>query len=136
MTENQRTPPAPNVWPTLSYDDARAALDFLVRAFGFEERCVYPEHVDPTRVAHAELSWPPGGGVMLSSAPRPDDWPDVRGRGSTYCVTDEVDAVFARAVAAGAKVLREPRDEDYGGRDCVVADPEGNMWSFGTYRGQ
>ncbi len=136
MTENQKTSPAPNVWPTLSYDDALAAIEFLTEAFGFESRAVHTDPDDVSNVVHAELAWPPGGGVMLGSAPRPDGWPDVRGRGSTYCVTDEVDAVFKRAIAAGAKVLREPRDEDYGGRDFVVLDPEGNMWSFGSYPGE
>lgn len=128
--------PPTMVWPTLSYDDAHAAIAFLTTAFGFEPREVHTDPEDPANVVHAELSWPPGGAVMLGSAPRPDGWPDVRGRGSTYCVSGEVDPLFARAVAAGARVLREPRDEEYGGRDFVVLDPEGNMWSFGTYRGQ
>ena len=41
--------------------------------------------------------------------------------------------VFARAKAAGAKILEEPTDRDYGSRDFICADPEGNIWSFGTY---
>lgn len=126
---------ATKVWPTLCYDDALAAIDFLTAAFGFTRTAVYTDEGDPKNVVHAELAWPSGGAVMLGSAPRPEGWPDVRGHGSTYCVTDEVDALFERAVAAGATVLREPRDEDYGGRDFVVLDPEGNMWSFGTYGG-
>jgi uncharacterized glyoxalase superfamily protein PhnB len=50
-------------------------------------------------------------------------------------VTDEPDALFARARAAGAEAISEPSDTDYGSRDFAVRDPEGNRWSFGTYRG-
>ncbi|WP_433497244.1 VOC family protein [Sphaerimonospora sp. CA-214678] len=53
-----------------------------------------------------------------------------------YVVTDDPDGIFARATAAGAAVVREPADTDYGSRDFVVRDPEGNHWSFGTYRGE
>ena len=58
-----QTPP-PQVWPTLVARDGRALIKFLVDAFGFEETAVYGEgdHVD-----HAELAWPPGGGVMMGS---------------------------------------------------------------------
>jgi uncharacterized glyoxalase superfamily protein PhnB len=51
-------------------------------------------------------------------------------------VTDDPDAVYERALAAGATVLRQIRDEDYGGRGFTVQDPEGNQWSFGSYRGE
>jgi uncharacterized glyoxalase superfamily protein PhnB len=137
--QDQSSAPAPNVWHSLSYDDAPAAIEFLNSAFGFITLAVYSQDDDPTKVVHAELSWPPGGGIMLGSAPRPDGWPDIRGRGSAYCVVEEgadLDGLYERAVAAGAKVLREPTDGHSGGRDCVLLDPEGNQWSFGTYRGQ
>jgi uncharacterized glyoxalase superfamily protein PhnB len=130
--------PAPQVWPTLRARDARALIKFLVDAFGFEEVVVYG---DGDRVDHAELSWPPGGGLMLGSAPTPagdtgeDAWPLRPGTFGCYVVTDEPDALFARATAAGATVLRELNDTDYGSRDFAVRDPEGNHWSFGTYRG-
>ncbi len=133
----RRTPP-PMVWPTLSYHDAPRAIEFLAAAFGFVATGVYLDEKDPSNVMHAELAWPAGGGVMLGSAPRPEGWTDPVGHGATYCVTwtrEEVDQVFARAVAAGAKVVREPADQDYGGRSCVVADFEDNHWSFGDYRG-
>jgi uncharacterized glyoxalase superfamily protein PhnB len=74
--------------------------------------------------------------VMLGSH-RPDSplAPIPPGVGSVYIVAEDVDALFARATAAGAKVLRELADTDYGSRDFVVADPEGVIWSFGTYAG-
>jgi uncharacterized glyoxalase superfamily protein PhnB len=51
-------------------------------------------------------------------------------------VTDDPDGLFARATAAGAEVLAGLHDTDYGSRDFAVRDPEGNRWSFGTYRGE
>jgi uncharacterized glyoxalase superfamily protein PhnB len=138
-TTTAATTPRPMVWPTLSYRDAPRAIDFLVDAFGFVKSGVYLDEDDPANVMHAELRWPPGGGVMLGSAPRPEGWTDPQGHGSTYCVTEsdrDVDAVYERALAAGATSVREPRDEDYGGRTCVVADFENNHWSFGSYRGE
>lgn len=122
------------VWPTLRYRDARAAIDFLIEAFGFEDAAV---HGEGDLVAHAELRWPTGGGVMLGSAREDSAIADLPpGVGSVYIVVDEVDALFARATAAGATVVREPVDEDYGGRDFVVRDPEGVFWCFGTYPGE
>ena len=128
--------PAPMVWPCLNYKDAPAAIRFLTDAFGFEETLVVPGEGEGD-VLHAELRWPAGGGVMLGSAGR-DESPFSQlptGAVSLYAVTDEPDALFARATAAGAEVVRELRDEDYGSRGFTVRDPEGNLWSFGTYRG-
>lgn len=128
----------PMIWPTLSYRDARAAIAFLRDAFGFEERCAYARDDDPSVVEHAELRWPPGGGVMLGTAGK-DDGPfgsRVPGNDAVYVVCDDPDGLFARATAAGAAVVRGLADEDYGSRGFTVRDPEGNLWSFGTYRGE
>ena len=124
-----------SVWPTLVYADAPAALRFLSEAFGFEEARVVPGGGEGV-VAHAELRWPLGGGVMLGSV-RSDGLLGEQHAGvtSVYVVTDEPDALFTRATAAGAEVVRELRDEDFGSRSFTVKDPEGNLWSFGTYRG-
>jgi uncharacterized glyoxalase superfamily protein PhnB len=132
MTDN--TPP-PHVYPTLRARDARGLIRFLVDAFGFEETAVFGEG---DRVDHAQLSWPLGGGIMLGSVrDTPDDaWRLEPGTCGAYVVTDDPDALYARAVAAGAKVIREPQDTGYGSREFVVLDPEGNRWSFGTYRGE
>jgi uncharacterized glyoxalase superfamily protein PhnB len=51
-------------------------------------------------------------------------------------VTDDPDALHARAVIAGAQITAAPHDTDYGSRDFAARDPEGNRWSFGTYRGE
>lgn len=133
------TTPPPQVWPTLRARDARALIRFLADAFGFTETVVYGEgdHVD-----HAQLSWPPGGGIMLGSARESDragagadHWPLQPGTFGAYVVTDEPDKLFARATAAGATVLSGLHDTDYGSRDFAVLDPEGNHWYFGTYPG-
>jgi uncharacterized glyoxalase superfamily protein PhnB len=127
--------PAPQVWPTLRARDARTLIRFLVDAFGFEETAVYGKG---DTVDHAELSWPPGGGIMLGSvrdSDADDNWTLAPGSFGAYVVTDEPEALFARATAAGAEVLTGLHDTDYGSRDFAVRDPEGNRWSFGTYPG-
>jgi uncharacterized glyoxalase superfamily protein PhnB len=127
--------PPPQVWPTLRAHDARALIAFLVDAFGFEETVVYG---DGARVDHAQLSWPLGGGIMLGShRDDPDDpWALRPGTSGAYVVTDNPDALHERAAAAGAEITRKPFDTDYGSRDFAARDPEGNLWSFGTYRGE
>ena len=137
MTTPPDAPP-PTVWPTLRARDARALIRFLVEAFGFEEVVVYGDPDDGDTVVHAELSWPLGGGVMLGSV-RDDPgnpWNLTPGTTGCYVVTDDPDGLHARAVAAGAQVLQELHDTDHGSRDFAVRDPEGNLWSFGTYRGE
>jgi len=124
--------PPPQVWPTLSARDARALIKFLVGAFGFEETVVYGEGDE---VNHAELAWPPGGGVMLGSQKPGGPEQMTPGTFSAYVVCDDPDSLFKRAVESGATVVTGLHDTDYGSRDFAVLDPEGNRWSFGTYRG-
>ena len=123
------------VWPTLRYRDANSAIAFLLEAFGFEEAAVYRSD-DGTVVDHAELRWPEGGGVMLGSA-RPDsgltELPP--GVGAIYVAVTDPDALYERAKAHGATITREMRDEEYGSRGFQARDPEGVIWSFGTYAG-
>jgi uncharacterized glyoxalase superfamily protein PhnB len=117
------------VWPSLRAKDARALIKFLIDAFGFEETVVYG---DGDRVDHAQLDWPEGGGIMLGSTRDAD----LTGKSSVYIVTTSPDALHARAKAAGAEIVMELTDTDYGSRDFVARDPEGNRWSFGTYPGE
>ena len=130
---------SPMLWQTLAYRDARAALRFLVDGLGFTEQAVYADPGDPSVVAHAELRWPPGGGVMLGPFREGSPGPQHPGAASTYLVTEtdaDVDRVHDRAVAHGGASVQEPEDMDYGGRGATVADPEGNRWSIGSYRGE
>jgi uncharacterized glyoxalase superfamily protein PhnB len=128
--------PPPTVWPALRARDARALIRFLVDVLGFRETVVYGEG---DQVEHAQLAWPLGGGIMLGSAREssPDDnWPVQPGAFGCYVVTDDPDGLYSRAKAAGADIIIELHDTDYGSRDFAVRDPEGNRWSFGTYRGE
>lgn len=129
--------PAPTVWPCLNYADAHAAIAFAVDVLGFEQRAAYTDDTDDSVIVHAELRWPEGGGVMLGTAQRPDsEFSQMpTGAASVYVVTDDPRVVHDRVVAAGATLVRELREEDYGSLGFSVRDAEGNIWSFGTYRG-
>jgi len=129
MTDNI---PAPQVWPTLRARDARALMRFLVDVVGFDETAVYGEG---DVVHHAQLSWPLGGGIMLGSV-RDDAWALQPGTFGAYVVADDIDGLYQRVTAAGAEIIRKPDDTDYGSREFALRDPEGNLWSFGTYRGE
>lgn len=129
------------VWPTLGYRDARAAIGFLVTALGFQEVVVYDGET-PEEVRHAELRGPGGGIVTLHSAePNGDSVADLaehsarHGGYPAYSIhigTDEPDALFARAIAAGAQVVRDLGNSPLGTRGFIVRDPEGLHWSVGT----
>ncbi|MGW0532877.1 VOC family protein [Streptomyces sp. NPDC003032] len=127
----------PAVWPALQAQDAPALIDFLVGTVGFLRTAV---HEDGDRVAHAQLDWPEGGGIMLGSYdPESSAGADTCGEPGTsgaYVVTDQVDALYARLTAAGVKIIGEIEDKPYGSREFGIADPEGNRWFFGTYRGE
>lgn len=140
MSTDVKTPP-PQIWPTLLARDARAMIDFYVRAFGFVEVVAYTD--DAGKIVHAELAWPPGGGLMMGQereSPTQDDGHRSLPPGSFggYVVARDaahVDEIHARGQAAGASVVNAPYDTDYGSHDCTLLDPEGNRWQFGTYRG-
>jgi uncharacterized glyoxalase superfamily protein PhnB len=125
------------VIPALQYNDAKAAIEFLCMAFGFAKNAVY-EETDGS-VAHAQLVHG-NGMIMLGSAKDTEYGRLLRRPGevggvtmSVYVVVEDADAHFARAKAAGAEITREPETQDYGGRDYTCKDPEGNVWTFGTY---
>jgi len=126
------------VIPALRYRNAPAAIDWLCQVFGFTRHAVYA-NPDGT-IAHAELALG-GGMIMLGSAKddensqrfsSPDELDGVETRGA-YIVVADADAVHARAVAAGATILRPLQKTDYGSREFAVKDPEGHSWSVGTY---
>ncbi|GGK47891.1 VOC family protein [Nocardia camponoti] len=123
------------VWPCLAFADARAVSAYLKSTFGFEEIAVYARPDDESVVEHGELRWPEGGGIMFGSSGRDESEFGKRptGGASIYLVTAKPDELYARATQAGARIVRDLRDEDYGSRGFTAADPEGNLWSFGTY---
>jgi len=133
MAESRST-----VIPALRYCNAPAAIDWLCSVFGFARHAV---HTMPDgSVAHAELTL--GGGMIMLGSARDDEY----GRGfkapgelggvetrSSYIVATDVDAIYARAQAAAAVVVRPLKDTGYGSREFTVKDPEGHSWSVGTY---
>jgi len=124
---------SPSIYPSLLYADAKAAIRQLTEAFGFTELAVY-EGEDGS-VMHAELVQG-NGAVMLGSKGRGgrfDEAMKSAGPAGVYIVVDDVDAHHRRAVEHGAEILMPPTDQDYGSRDYMTRDAEGNIWSFGTY---
>lgn len=124
---------------SLRYRNALAGIDWLVRAFGFEKKAVYIGPNDT--VAHAELTFG-SGMVMLGSVSKEGDYAklmvqpdeiDFRETKGIYVVVPDADAVYATAKAAGAEMVMDIRDMEYGGRAFTCRDPEGHLWSVGSY---
>jgi uncharacterized glyoxalase superfamily protein PhnB len=121
-----------SIYPTLKYEDAQAAIDFLERAFGFEKHAVFEG--ESGDVAHAELKLGEEYVMLGSTSEGEERFNQSAGRTSVYVVVDDPDALHDRAKEAGATIERELTDQDYGSREFTARDPEGNLWSFGTYR--
>ncbi len=121
--------------PCLRYDDAPAAIKWLVDVFGFKEQLVVPG--EDNTIVHAQLTFGPGM-IMLGSVKNDGFGTTPRKLGNVtqtiYVITDAVDAHYAHAKAAGAEIVRDIMDEDYGGRGYTVCDCEGHVWTFGSYR--
>jgi uncharacterized glyoxalase superfamily protein PhnB len=126
--------------PCLRYRDAPKAIEWLCRTFGFEKQLVVP-NADGT-IAHAQLSFG-NGMIMLGSVlevetelgrliKQPDEIGGFETQ-SAYVVVSDADEIYARAKAAGAEIVIEIKDEDYGGRDFSCRDLEGHLWNIGTY---
>lgn len=124
--------------PGMRYLDADAAIDWLCEAFGFKRGLIVPDAAGG--IAHAQLQF--GNGMIMLSSAREDDFgkfikPPAStggvGTQSAYVIVNDADEHYARAVAAGAVIVRDIQDEGYGGRGYTCRDPEGHIWSFGTY---
>jgi PhnB protein len=124
----------PRVIAYLCVDGAAAALDFYANVFGATERT----RMDGPdgKIGHAELQL--GDSVIMLS----DEYPEMGSRGpraiggtpvSLHLYVEDVDAVFDRALAAGATSLREVQDEFYGDRTGQLEDPFGHRWSVSTH---
>jgi uncharacterized glyoxalase superfamily protein PhnB len=141
--------PTPVGWPRISsavfYEDAGAAIDWLCRAFGFEVRLKVEG--EGGRIEHSELAFGPDGLIMVGSsggekAGRPERGmfvsPRVVGGRNTQSLclfVDDADAHCAKARAAGARIIQEPKTTDYGedywaDRGYEAQDPEGHYWWF------
>ena len=115
------------ITPYLVAEDGPGLLGFLVDAFGAVERMRIP--MPDGSLAHAEVEID-GAAVMLGSAAGPD-FPPLAAQDHLY--VEDVDAVYARAVSAGATPVAEPGDQFYGDRIARVLDPCGNTWSVATH---
>jgi uncharacterized glyoxalase superfamily protein PhnB len=121
----------PPITPYLYYEDAAAAMDWLVKTFGCKERMRIEN--DEGRVTHGELELA-GGLVMVGEPGSGYESPNKRGGRSTAGVNvyvDDVDAHYEHAKAAGATINEEPTDKDFGDRRYIAEDLEGHDWFFG-----
>lgn len=125
--------------PCLRYKNAKRMIDWLCETFGFQQQAVHED--GKGGIAHAQLTLG-SGMIMLGSARDGDDefghvqsTPGQLGgtTQSPYVVVADADAIYRRAKAAGAEIVIEIKDEDYGGRDFSCRDPEGHLWNIGTY---
>lgn len=118
-----------DIYASMRYRDAQAAIDWLERAFGFDRHVVYE---DPNgSVAHAELRY--GEGIVMLGTWRGDTDPRQPGQGWAYVTVESIDEHHQRATDAGAEIVEELQTHDYGSF-YAARDLEGNLWSFGTYR--
>lgn len=127
----------PNLWPSLGYQDAAAAVRFLVEGFGFDE-VAHHAGTEPGRINQTVLCWQDGGLITVHSAePNVAGFANLGGHSpiGIYLYTEDPDALFRRAIDAGAQSAGAPADSPHGTRDATVIDPEGFPWSFGTYHG-
>jgi uncharacterized glyoxalase superfamily protein PhnB len=128
------------VVPSLRYVDAAKAIDWLCRAFGFERHLVVPG--EGGAIVHAQLRYGRGmimlgssgahGGGFDELVKAPAEVGGIRTQ-SAYVIVEDADAHLARARAAGAEIVLDIEDKDYGGRGYTCRDLEGHVWSFGTY---
>lgn len=121
----------PTMFPVLRYADARAAIDWLIQAFGFQK---VSEFEGPNgTVAHAELKFGPSTIGISSATPPTADNPWSHVRQGIYLCADNIDARYEQATRAGADIIIPIRDTDYGSREYGVRDTEGHLWGVGTY---
>jgi uncharacterized glyoxalase superfamily protein PhnB len=128
------------VIPCLQYRDASKALEWLCQTFGFEKQLVIP--LADGSIMHAQLSLG-NGMIMLSSVPEEKTefgsyikQPDQTGSfemQSFYIIVSDADEIYNRVIAAGAEIIIDIKDEDYGSRGFSCMDLEGHLWSIGTY---
>ena len=135
-----QTKPCPKgfhtVTPALTTRDPGKAIDFYKRAFGAEERMRFPGP-DGKSIMHAEIKIGDSPFMITDENPAFPEWLSPQSRGGTpvhiYLYVDEVDAVFARAIAAGAKQLLPVQDQFYGDRSGALTDPFGHVWYIATH---
>jgi uncharacterized glyoxalase superfamily protein PhnB len=127
------------VIPGMRYRDALKMIDWLEHAFGFHKTAVYMG--DGNTVAHAQMTFG-NGMIMLGSVDngskasinmaQPDEIGN-RETQSAYLVVTDCEPIYATAKAAGAEMIFDLTEMDYGGKSFTCRDPEGHIWSIGEY---
>ena len=122
----------PTIYPVVRYRDVSAGIKWLTDVVGFSEAFIARD--DSGAIVHAQLAWGPGV-VMAGPAGESGDGGATQPPGHSwlYLAAEDIDELYEKVQAAGAEVVRTIRDEDYGSREFGLRDPEGNLWSFGTY---
>lgn len=122
------------IFPILRYDDARAAIEWLCKAFGFRVKFSVPE--SGPYVRHAQLTL--GDNLVMVGSCRGDGIESPKRIGaSTQALAvyvPDVDAHYAKARAAGAEIGASPMNTDFGSREYHAKDLEGHSWTFGTWK--
>jgi uncharacterized glyoxalase superfamily protein PhnB len=125
----------PRLSPNVFYDDPAAALEWLAKAFGFEERSSIPG--PDGGIVHAEMQIEEAV-IMMSPTSDQETWKSPKSIGGSvttglYIYVDDVDAHCARARSAGSRIVAEPEDMFWGDRTYVAEDPEGHRWTFAQH---
>lgn len=124
--------------PTLKYEDAAAAIEWLCAAFGFQKHLVVPS--DTGVILHAQLTF--GSGMIMLGSVRDSAFDQLQktpkavggvGTQSAYIIVDDVDAHYRQALRFNADIVLQPEDQAYGGRMYSCRDNEGHLWNFGSY---
>ena len=124
----------PRVIPYLSIDGAGAAIEFYTDVFGAHERMRMP--APGGKIGHAELEF--GDSLVMLA----DVFPDMGGQSpksiggtpvTVMLYVEDVDAVFDRAINAGATAERKVEDQFYGDRSGSFVDPFGHKWHVATH---
>lgn len=126
-----------SIIPTMRYEDAPGMIDWLCDNFGFSRHLVIDD--GQGGIAHAQLRL--GDAMIMFGSARDDEFgahqSTARSVGRTtqsaYVIVEDVDGICKKARDAGARIVMEPKDEDYGGRAFSCLDPEGQLWNFGSY---
>ena len=124
--------------PTMRYKNVRKAIDWLCNAFGFEKHLIVEG--ENNTISHAQLTY--GNSMIMLGSENENEYgklvktpESLQGNNTQapYIVVENIDEHYERAVAAGAKILIDIKDEEYGGRGYTCKDTEEYIWNFGSY---
>lgn len=124
--------------PTMKYQNAQSAIEWLCRVFGFKKHLVVQGENDS--IAHAQLTL--GNAMIMLGSASNDEYgrliqPPKNLNGlntqAPYIIVENIDEHYKKTVLEGAEIVIEIKDEDYGGRSYTCRDKEGHIWNFGSY---